>query len=294
MLKSMTAYGRAVVVRPFARIVIEIHSVNRKHLEILTSLPSGMARFDADVRKRIAGTILRGHVTVRMQVAFQEGSPISVIPNLQLAKALKEGWDQIASAVGVPSALVDLRLLANRDDLFVVEEQLGDETLWLQAIVEAVDQALGAASLMKVREGEQLAVDISKRLKILDNRMAEIEVRAPEVVQKQRVKLCERLNELVPGLLDNEERLLREVGLYAEKVDITEEITRFKSHLSQCDSLIHGKNASVGKTFEFLIQELNREINTIGSKSNDVDISRNVIDVKSELEKIREQIQNLE
>src|SRR4029077_2018623 len=159
---------------------------------------------------------------------------------------------------------------------------------------QALDMALDGFLQMKCQEGAILQADISQRLTKMGESLKIVEHKMPFATKKYREKLVARLDEIVPGHIENEERILREIALFAEKIDITEEMTRFYCHLTHFQELIHSTVLSVGKTLEFVLQELNREVNTIGSKSSDLEIARAVIDIKSELERIREQIQNIE
>lgn len=295
MLRSMTAYGRHSLSTPLGQFTVEIQSVNRKHLEINTLLPKELMRFDPDIRKIIGIAVVRGQVTVKLTAYFEKVMPITVMPNLPLVRQLKAAWDAIAKDLSLrdPSEF-SLDLLHGEEGIFLYGENLQDEPGYRVAIFEVVEGALKAFLAMRAHEGEALQRDISSRLKKLSHWMDEIASRAGGATDKYRQKLLERLESLMPGIMENEERVLREICLYAERIDITEEITRFYSHLQQCEKLFLMEAGSIGKTFEFVLQELSREVNTIGSKSSDIEISRLVIEIKSELERMREQIQNIE
>jgi len=295
MLKSMTAYGRAAVISSLGRFIVEIHSVNRKHLEINTFLPRELLRFDADIKKWIAAEVGRGQVNVKVSVSFDRASPLSVIPNKFLAKQIKSAWEEISTELGFSlDQLSCLDLLSKEPGLFVYDEDLKDEELYRKALNDTVSQALQQLTSMKMAEGNALYLDISSHFFKLTSLIREVAVKAPGATARYRQRLIERLEEVLKAPLENEERILREVCIYAERIDISEELTRFESHLQQANALLQSTEQAVGKTLEFLVQELNREINTIGSKSSDLDVSRSVIEIKSELEKIREQIQNIE
>lgn len=283
-LKSMTAYGRG----ESKALSVEIQSVNRRHLEVSVNLPRLLTRFEMQVRKAVTKRVGRGQVNVFIRWGAETASTISVRPNLQLARGVKEAWEKIAYDLGIEQA-VDLRLLAREKDLFVCEEELPDEAGFEKALMLALDEALDQLVEMKGREGEALTQDINAQIDVLEHAIIEIEKRAGGATEKYREKLAVRLEELFSGEAENEERALKEVAIYAERVDITEEIVRFKSHLVQFREL-----AERAKALEFLVQELNREINTIGSKASDVEITRLVVSAKSALEKIREQLQNVE
>jgi len=295
MLKSMTAYGRATVVSSLGRFSVEIQSVNRKHLEINTFIPSLLMRFDSDIKKWISAVVGRGQVNVRISVVFEKGTPLKVVPNLGLARQMQGAWTLVATELGLHlDDQMLLRALSSRDDLMLFDQDSTDIEEYKHLLQESVDKALEQLVAMKAAEGKALFDDISSRMHILAALIKEIAVKAPGATERYRLKLQERLQELLSASAETEERLLREVCLYAEKIDIAEELTRFDSHLHQANMLLKSSGQGIGKTLEFVVQELNREANTIGSKSSDVDVSKAVIGIKSELERIREQIQNIE
>ncbi|MEI8365663.1 MAG: YicC/YloC family endoribonuclease [Parachlamydiaceae bacterium] len=296
MLKSMTAYSRVSTVSTLGHFSIELQSVNRKHLEINTlGIPKEFVRYDADIRKWIAAAVGRGQVNVRICAAFDAESPLVVMPNLALARQLKEAWGVLAKDIGME---VDnrglLTILSKVDDIMLYDENTQDLDAYRDMLHVLVEKALAQFLAMKVAEGKALHDDISMRFALLGKWIEEIAVKAPQATDRYRQKLQERLQEVLGASTELDERLLREVCVYADKIDIAEELTRFQSHLQQSAALINSKAQSIGKTLEFIVQELNREVNTIGSKSSDVDVSRTVIAIKTELERIREQIQNIE
>lgn len=299
MLKSMTAYGRACLVSKIGRLTVELQCVNRKHLEINTFLPKELLRYDAEIKKWIAAAVGRGQVNVKLNVVFDRASPLLITPNLPLARQLKNAWHAIANdlKIQIPDEAL-VRVLSMEDELLVYDEDDHDEELYRTALHQVIEQALKQLVSMKITEGRALYEDIGARFAKLAQWIQEIAAKAPGATNRYREKLAEKLQEVFGSSIENEERIMRELCVYAEKIDIAEELTRFHSHLKQVNELMGqsstANNQGVGKTLEFLVQELNREINTIGSKSADLDVSRLVIDVKSELERIREQIQNIE
>lgn len=295
MLKSMTAYGRANVVSPLGHFSVEIQSVNRKHLEINTSLPNEFLRFDSDLKKWISAVVGRGQVNVKVSVYFEETSPQTVLPNLGLALQIQKAWEELSRQLRFrmdDQGLV--RVLASNEKILLYGDELQDEAGYKEILQQVVEEALKHLLLMKDREGKALYEDVSGRIEILYNSIRLIAEKAPGATTRYYEKLKERIQEALGASIENEERILREVCVYADKIDIAEEITRFNSHLTQIGNLLKSEDRAIGKTLEFMLQELNREINTIGSKSSDVDVSRHVIIVKTELERIREQIQNIE
>jgi uncharacterized protein (TIGR00255 family) len=294
MLKSMTAYGRSTVVSPLGRISVEIQSVNRKHLEINSILPSEFFRFDPDIKKWISEVIGRGQVTIKIRTVFEKASPLTVIPNLPLARQILKAWHELADDLRFSIDDKDrVRVLSGTENLLLYDD-LQNEEDYKQLLHQAVDQALKQLLVMKSTEGKALYLDISGRLSALSAMIAKIAEKAPGATTRYREKLQERIQEALGASIENEERILREVCVFADKIDIAEELTRFDSHLKQMELQLQSKGQSVGKTMEFIVQEMNREINTIASKSSDADVSRLVIEIKTELERIREQIQNIE
>jgi len=290
----MTAYGRGIFNGPIGQFVVEIQSVNRKHLEIQAILPRELSHFDVELKKWLAAFVTRGQVTVKVYAAFQGPVPFVVRPNLPLARQIKEAWDQIAHELEIGEGMFNLALLKGTEGLLSFEEIREEEETYRHFLKQAFEQAAKGFLQMKEQEGSVLQNDILNRLKKMRQEMQIIEQKTPFATIRYREKLMARLEEILPGRIENEERLLREVALYAEKIDITEEIVRFRCHLTHFEELIHSEEPSIGKTLEFLVQELNREANTIGSKSSELEIARAVIEIKSELERIREQIQNIE
>lgn len=293
MAKSMTGYGRGSLHSEVGHFTLEIHSVNRKFLDITVQLPKELVRFEGQIRKVITSRISRGQVTVKLYASFDEIIPITAHPNLALAKQLKQAWEAIAKELGVSTDQFDLSLLSSEEDLIVYEENLNDESKYKEALDKTLEIALQGILEMKSKEGAVLQTDILQRIAKIRGLLEKIEEKAPAAPSRFREKLMARLEELLPGNSENEDRILREVALLAEKLDISEEITRLSYHLTHAEELLES-NDSVGKELEFVLQEMFREINTIGSKCQDKEISRYVIESKSELEKIREQIQNVE
>lgn len=295
MLKSMTAYGRASIHSPIGRVVAEMQSVNRKFLEINVVLPKELIRFENDVKKILGAHIFRGQVLVKIFVYSDEKTPLFVSPNLALARQIKSAWDAIAQDLGVTAGQgFTLGMLAGDTGVLLYGEDLQDEELYRKAIQDALEEALKSFKEMRLHEGQALQEDIGKRLLNLHQKVNKINERAQGATDKYRQKLIERLEQVKPGITQDEERILREICIFADKIDVAEEITRFHSHLDQFDKYLKSDSEGIGKTLEFLLQELNREVNTMASKSMDVEISTLVVEIKTELERIREQIQNVE
>lgn len=289
----MTAYARASTKNAIGRVVVEIQSVNRKFLEINTLLPQELLSFDTDIKKWVGESITRGQVNFKLFVNYENVSPVTIKPNLPLVRQIKDAWDLIAKELNVNEPF-KLELLLQEKSILLYTEEFSDKEEYRSAIKETLVLAMNDLLKMKKVEGANLAKDISQRIEHIQTLLGQIEVLAPEATKKLREKLIEKMNEVQPGLLEHEERILREVCLFAEKVDIVEEIIRLKSHLNQFNDLLNKDLPTVGKTLEFIVQEMNRETNTIGSKACQVEVSKLVIEMKSEIERIREQIQNVE
>lgn len=291
----MTAYGRASVAVPLGCFTVELYSVNRRHLEVNNCFPSEFLCYDADIKRWIASVVSRGFITAKFSAQYNQATPITIKPNLALARQLKGAWQQIADEMGLPfEKSFSLEILARNDQIITYETNPTVEIEFKAILKQAIDQALEKLVEMKVIEGAALSQDISGRLEQIKLAVDEIAVLAPQAAKRYHLELQNRIEALLPGKIENEERILRELCVYAEKVDVSEEIARLESHVKQFCDLLQAPPRSVGKTLEFLVQEMNREINTVGSKASELKISQLVIKVKSELERIREQIQNIE
>jgi len=288
----MTAYGRSFFENHVGLCSVEISSVNRRHLEIHLVFPKEFLRFEHTVRKRLADKLSRGHLTVKASFRFNERTPFSIKPNLSFCKQQMDAWKSIANLLGKSEEAIDLSLL-QRDHLFIIEEDEEALKMTEELIINALDKAIESLQLMMQIEGKALTEDVQKRLLILKDIVEQVEGASTNASQRLREKLLDRMQEFLPLSEDNEERVLREVCLFAEKVDIAEEITRLKSHFLQFEETLLDKT-SEGKKLEFILQEMQREINTIASKSQDTAIARHTIEFKTELERIREQLQNVE
>lgn len=289
----MTGFGRAVVQSSGIQVTVEILSVNRKHLDINLVLPKHLNRFDPEIRKQVGAGVLRGHVTVRISVVFIKESPLKVQANLAMAKQYYQGWCSIAESLGLDKSSFSLSLLEKEADLFVYNETEAMDS-FATLLNEGVHEALKPFTAMRESEGEILKKDIRERLDSLNNKMTLIAQISPQAVEKYRNKITEKMHSLFPDSEVIDERLLKEIALFAEKVDVEEEIVRFYSHVDQFKLLLRDGPPAAGKTAEFLIQEITRETNTTGSKCSDLAVTKLVMDIKSELERIREQIQNIE
>ena len=292
MLRSMTGFGASDLTTAAGRYAVEARSLNHRFLEVVVRLPRDLAPLEERIRTLVQGRVLRGRVEVAIMRENYGKRVRTVKIDLDLAKAFASALNELKQALELPGS-PDLAMLSALPDLIRIEEQKEDlEAAWT-AIAEGLEVALSRLVAMREREGARLASDLGQRVRRLAERADEIERRAPLVVQEHAARLTRRIEELIGMPPVDEGRLAAEVAIFADRSDIAEETTRFRSHLAQMQQMLIG-DGPAGRTLEFLVQELGRETNTIGSKANDVDISRAVIAVKGDLESLREQIQNLE
>lgn len=293
MLHSMTAYAESSLEFSWGQGLIKIQSVNRRFLDVHLDLPSELKSHEGAIRKIISSRVFRGKVKVQIYLE-RAGSALETIQvDISLAKELKQAASILAQQLGVEPKDVILSLLPRNDCLVRNEEKFEDEAIY-EDVLQLVDTALNHFIEMKAKEGEYLAKDMLSRIQKIKTSIVQIQKYAPNVVKKTRERLLAVLNELIPGGVANEERLLREVALFADRVDIEEELTRLHSHVIQFEDKMNEASESVGKTLEFLLQEMLRETNTVGSKAQEVEVSSEVVSIKTELERIREQLQNVE
>lgn len=294
MLKSMTAYGRATLTSKDGRFVAEVQSLNRKFQEIFVQLPRELSYLETEVRKWVASRVFRGKISLRISATYEDRTPVNVSPNLPLARQLKTAWERIAQELEIGNEQgVSLQMLASESDILLYSEEF-DEEEYKKILKQVIDEAVDSLIEMKIREGNSIRDDFSQRIQKLKNCLEQVRGLTGKSVQRFQEKLIKRIEEVLPGVIENEERVLRELCIYADKVDISEEITRLDSHIDQFSDVVESEKNEKGKTLEFILQEMLREVNTIGSKSDEIKITKLVVDMKSEVEKIREQVQNVE
>ncbi|MEG6615230.1 YicC/YloC family endoribonuclease [Peptococcaceae bacterium 1198_IL3148] len=292
MLKSMTGYGRGEADACGRKFTVELKSVNHRFSEVVVRVPRVMSSLEDRVKRLIQQRIGRGRVDgfISVEETEQKLQQVKVDKTLALAyhKAMKE-VQQFTDVAGE----IELRDIINQPNVLKLEEPEEDLEEWWPAVEEALQIALNQLIQMRVEEGAKLGEDIAKRLDLIEEYNQNIKQRAPLVVEEHRERLNQRLLEWhTQGTLD-ESRIATEVAIFAERANITEETVRLNSHLDQMRRALQAEEP-VGRKLDFIVQEMNREINTIGSKANDLTIGNQVINVKSELEKIREQVQNIE
>lgn len=294
MVRSMTAYGKGEHLSKEGHFVAEIRSLNRKHLEIFVELPRELRSYEADVRRWVTASVSRGKVDVKISASYGEKAPFTVAPNLPLVRQLKHAWNEVVAICEIdPKDTKIAEMLCRQPELFLFNETF-DESVYQTNLRACIDSALSNLCAMKELEGRELEKEIAKRLSLIKESLDRVESHAELASERLKERLMKKLEELLPGRLENEERLLREICLYTEKVDVAEELTRLASHLQQFDSQLVKQGREKGKTFEFLLQEMHREVNTIGAKSDLLEILKPVLVMKGEIEKIKEQVQNIE
>lgn len=290
----MTGYGRGDCARNGFKVTVEISSVNRKQSEISVTLPREMEMLEAQIRDLINRHVARGRLTARVSLhagASQTAARMHL--NIPLAKAYAHELARLSRQLNLPGP-VTLDHLTRAPGVFQTDEQIVEEEDFWPAVEKALKQALAALVQMREREGAHLAQDLSRRIAIMRRATARIQKQAPKVAERYRQQLIERIK--AAGLeapAPDDDRLLKEVVYFADRSDISEELTRLQSHFQQFDDCLKSREP-VGRMLDFLAQEMNREINTIGSKANDSLISQEVVTLKAELEKFREQAQNVE
>jgi uncharacterized protein (TIGR00255 family) len=291
----MTGYGRAEAVLGGRKYVVEIKSLNHRYLELSLRIPANLLPLEMEIKKKINEHLIRGKIdiTIRRETySGIEGSRLLEV-NLPLVKNYYDLLIQLKDLFNLKEDIT-LDMMAGLKDVFIPLETLEDEitVLW-EGLVGVLSNAIAALIDMRQKEGEVLGQDLKARLYLINEHLDEINARAPQIVLEYQKRLVARIRELMDGMVIDESRLSQEVAIMAEKSDITEEIVRFRSHIKQFFEMLKSPEA-MGRKVDFLIQEMNREVNTIGSKSNDAEISCHVIEIKSELAKLREQVQNLE
>lgn len=292
MPQSMTGYGKGSFESPYGRLVVELFSYNHKYLDITFVIPREFVRFEVDMRRAIGEEITRGKVMALFRPYFDKEETIALLPNIPLAKQLKKGWDALYEALSEPKAPI-AELFATRSDLFLLEPIGSDEEALKDCFKKTLSQALISLTEARRLEGEKLGRDIALRLEILKKGIERIETMSLGSAKEFRERLQKKLSDLL-SLKNLEERIYLEVALLAEKADISEEIVRFKTHLERFFMVLKREKEPIGKETDFLTQELLREANTMASKSQEAPLSSAVLDLKVEIERIREQVQNVE
>ena len=298
MVKSMTGYGRGEETAQGTTVTVELRAVNNRYLDCTVKMPRTYIFAEDALKELVQSKVSRGKVDVFVNVAHEGGDDVTVTVNESLARAYVRAMlqlERLGAEEGNRTILSDYKTadLARFPDVLTVEKKEEDQDQVKALLLAALDRALDDFNTMRAREGEKLKADILGRADTIESLTAKVEQRSPETVKEYRNRLEAKMQEVLQNTQIDESRLLTEAAIFADKVAVDEETVRLHSHLSQLRELL-GKGGAVGRKLDFLIQEFNREANTIGSKGSDIQIARIVVDIKAEIEKIREQVQNIE
>lgn len=292
MIKSMTGFGRMEIQDESHKFTIELKTVNHRYLDISVRLPRQLGFFDTAVRNYLKKHLLRGKVDVYIYYEDYSAQKVLLKYNQELAQQYLDYFRQMERELGVPNDIT-LSSLARLPEVFVMEEQGRDEDSLWKLLEQGLAKAVEGVTVSREREGAHLKEDIQHKLSSLEEKVAVIERRSPQLLSAYREKLEEKVRELAQDTQIEDSRIAAEVVLYADKICSDEETVRLKSHIQNMAQVLE-EEGGVGRKLDFLAQEMNRESNTILSKANDLEISNIAIGLKTEIEKIREQIQNIE
>ena len=291
-MNSMTGYGRSRQVLDGREITVEIRSVNDRYLEYSARIPWMYGYLEEKLKTFLQSSVSRGKVEVTVSIQNLTGGDTVVQINQALAKGYLDAMRSQAETLGLQDDLT-LSTLTRFNDVFTLQKLEEDQQVIWNGVEQVAKQALDQFLEMRRREGDRLKQDITQKLAVLAEHVAAVEEQSPKTVAAYRQRLLQKMEELLADRCIDQQRILMEAGLYAEKIAVDEETVRLKSHLDQFAQMME-QAGPVGRKLDFLVQEINRETNTIGSKAQDLAVTRRVVEMKSEIEKIREQIQNIE
>ena len=292
MVKSMTGYGRAVETVNGREFTVEIRSVNNRYLDCTVKLPRSFSFAEEAVKAAVKAAVSRGKVDVYISVRSETEADVQVTLNKPVLEGYLAAMHQMVAEYGVKDD-ISVSVLSRMNDVFVVDKPKADEDQLKADLLSVVDKALQAYDAMRITEGLALENDLRSRAATILQLVAQVEEQNPKTVSDYRKRLEEKMREVLESKTIDESRILTEAAIFADKVAVDEETVRLRSHLEQMDEMLSG-NGGIGRKLDFLLQEMNREANTTGSKCTDVKVARIVVDIKAELEKIREQTQNIE
>ena len=294
MIKSMTGFGRSEYTDGKRNIIVEIRSVNHRYCDITVRMPRRYGFAEDKVKSAVKERLRRGKIEVSVMVENVTEGDVNIQLNQMLAKQYVENLTTLKDSFGLEGEIT-LQLLAGLPDVLKTVPDVEDEEELTKAILIPTAQAVANLEEMRVVEGKKLADDLLQKGQNIQQMLEKIAERAPQVPLAYTNKLRERIKELIGSSVEvPEDRILTEAAIFADKCAIDEEITRLRSHLAQMADIINESTQPDGKKLDFLVQEMNREANTIGSKANDMEVTGYMLDIKSEIEKIREQVQNIE
>lgn len=292
MLRSMTGFGREHIMFEGREILVEIKSVNSRYYEFSSKLPRAYGYIDEKLKALLANKISRGKVEVSVSIFNQVGTDAEIEVNEALARQYVDALRGVSETLSLRDDL-SLTSIMRFSDIFTVKKTIEDEEVIWGQVKQVASVALDKFISMRETEGARMHDDIASRLQFIEDTVTKIEAQSPETTKAYRERLFAKIKAVVEDRNIDEARVLTEAAIFSEKTAVDEETVRLRSHLSQYRSLIE-QDVPVGRKLDFLTQELNREVNTIGSKCQDLEITKMVVDLKSEIEKIREQIQNIE
>ena len=296
MIRSMTGFGRGEYVDDVRKITVEIRAVNHRYCDIFVKMPRKYSFAEEKIKAAVKNRLSRGKIEVSVAVDNYGQSDADVRLDKDLAAKYYKALSELSETFEIGELTgISLSLLAKMPDVIRTAPAEEDEEEMMRCIMNAADRAVADICTMRETEGAKLVEDISMRADIISDIRSRIEKRAPELEKEYAAKFRARIEELLDGVYEvPEERVALEAAVFADKANITEELVRLDSHIIQLREFLKGREDSIGKKIDFLIQEMNREANTIGSKSNDKQITAMMLDLKAEIEKIREQVQNIE
>ena len=292
MVKSMTGYGGSRQTVNNREVSVEIRSVNHRYFELNCRTPREMGFLEEKIKSVVKQRVFRGKVDIYVNIGVDETEQAAVTINHSLASGYVNALRELAERYEL-SDDISVTAVARYGDIFKVSKPQADEDEVWNNVKPVLDEALENFVSMRQLEGEKLYEDISSRCKTILELVSRVEERSPQTVAEYRNKLTERMNEILSTVTVDEQRIITEAAIFADKVAVAEETVRLRSHFEQFDNILNGEG-SVGRKIDFILQEMNREANTIGSKVQDAQLAHIVVDIKAELEKIREQIQNIE
>ncbi|MBM6925625.1 YicC family protein [Pseudoflavonifractor phocaeensis] len=288
----MTGYGRGEAVRNGRSITAEVRSVNNRYLDCTVKLPRIYVFAEDGIKARVQAHISRGKVDVYFSIGPSANGDVAISVNKPVAEGYLAALKDLRDSYGLRDD-ISVSLLSRFQDVFLVEKTQEDLDALSADLLSVLELALDDFDAMRAREGEKLCQDVRDRAAVIAGLVSKVEERSPGIVADYRAKLLSRMTEVLQNTQIDESRILTEAAIYADKVAVDEETVRLRSHLSQLEHMLE-QGGAIGRKLDFLIQEFNREANTIGSKCNDVETAGYVVDIKAQIEKIREQIQNIE
>jgi len=292
MVRSMTGFGRGSSKGASVSFTVEIKSVNSRYLEFNCRLPKGYLFLEDKLKALVQSRVSRGKIEMFITIDQSADDEITVELNRSYAEAYVKALNELSSSYGLQNNVSAADFIGN-SDMFKITKSEVDEEAVTKVAIDAANEALDKFIAMREIEGERMAQDVKNRAELILSKVSFVEEKSPETVAAYRQRLEARIKELLEGANYDETRVIAETAIYADKVAVAEETVRLRSHIDQMTSMLEG-DAPVGRKLDFIVQEMNREANTIGSKSQNLEITGAVVDIKSEIEKIREQIQNIE